>query len=189
MFKKLKDAMSKKPAYYVRQEISVPIYKFNIQKEVSNDSILERASALRKDNSESNRKKLIINSYQTDYMTDKESFSDLAQVIESKAQLITGKKYKILHYWFVFYNKGGSQKLHNHVLPNTLNELPLSAVYYPTVGNNTAPIIFKTLEKNSNDLLIPVEKGTLLIFHSELLHYVPESISDDLRVVFSCNLQ
>ena len=79
-------------------------------------------------------------------------------------------------------------KQHNHYYIDKQNfkVYPISAAYYPLCSENSSPIVF--VNESGNDVVVHIKKNTLLLFNSNLNHYVPKSIDNNLRLVYSCNL-
>ena len=188
---KLKNAINKNvPSFYVRQEVSLPIFTFDLKHEVSAEAVFNKAVQYQKNIEENNKKMLVKEGYQTPYFMERFLFTELISVIEKKASLVFNSNYKMNLFWFVFYSNGTSHELHNHLNKNRLEKYPISASYYPKIGSNPSPIVFQTksIYNEISEISIPVKENMLVLFHSELKHYVPLHSSDEPRVVFSCNL-
>ncbi len=98
--------------------------------------------------------------------------------------------------WLNVAARGGAVRVHNH--PNNF----LSGVYYVQVHNGANTINFhdprpqtaivrppvtELTGYNTDQVVVPVEEGTLLIFPAWLLHSVDPNQSDRLRISMSFN--
>ena len=79
--------------------------------------------------------------------------------------------------WFVEYNKGNSCLEHNHI-PFAL----FSFVYFVNTPPGSSPLVFATSGKK-----IKAEAGKVIVFSSEMMHYVPKNKCDK-RLVLAGNL-
>lgn len=195
VIQKLKNRVETIPKYLVTQKVVFPIYQFDLNGEIDAASIVSRALPFRKSNKESSKPEIVQNGYQTTYIeeSDPTLFADLNQLIENKCKLIFKQNYKATNYWFIFYEAGSEVLSHNHYnLKKFLNGdkkfeiYPLSVAYYPLCSEKSSPIIFTN--EHGTDVEIKVKQNTLLIFNSNLVHYVPKSTENNLRLVYSCNL-
>lgn len=191
-FKKFKTALSRRPEIFATQQVSFPVWTFDLQDEIDNQSIRERALSLYQEQSKNNKPGLVKNGYQTEYFRKGQSdnhFDDLLTVIESRARLITDREYRTHKYWLVFYSKDTEHRSHNHVGPEApFHFYPLSAVYYPSCTSDSEPLVFDDLLRSSGKLEVPVKPNQLVIFNSFLYHRVEKCQSDTARIAFSCNL-
>ena len=89
--------------------------------------------------------------------------------------------YEKNEFWFNSATYRESTCIHNH------NEHAIiSGVFYLRVPENSANIIFKS--GNNNELEMEAETGKIILFPSELDHYVPENKSSETRISLSFNL-
>ena len=89
--------------------------------------------------------------------------------------------YEKNEFWFNAATNGESTGMHNH------NEHAiLSGVFYLKIPKNSANLFFKS--GKNNDLEMEVETGKMILFPSELDHYVPLNKSSETRISLSFNL-
>ena len=88
--------------------------------------------------------------------------------------------YEKNEFWFNAASKGESTAMHNHI-ENAI----VSGVYYLQASNNSANLFFKS--GKNNELEIEVETGKIILFPSELDHYVPENQSSETRISLAFN--
>ena len=106
----------------------------------------------------------------------------------------TNQKVFITQSWVNFNPKGSIH--HEHLHPNSI----VSGVFYFQVDPNMPPIVFnKTLneslkrqvnkfnEFNSENFLLPVNSGELILFPSSLIHSVPINTTNKNRISLSFN--
>lgn len=169
------------PKYFVSQTIRLPIYVFDIGDQIDANIVKNICLESRK-NYLTGRPDLVSQGWQSKYFKRTEgNLNNLIETVEEKVNITAGNVYKVDSYWFVVYNKLGSQKWHDH------GESDISAVYYPEVGLEPSPIIFKN--EPNNDLEIPVSNNKLIIFPSKLQHSVPVNDNNDLRIAIAFNLR
>lgn len=84
-------------------------------------------------------------------------------------------------FWFNSAETGESTSEHNHN-----KDALISGVLYLQVPGNSGNLFFK--KGKSHELEVPAEKGKLVLFPSQLDHYVPEnqSRSDRISLSFNC---
>lgn len=194
--KKLKDTLESKPSHLVEQKVIFPIFSFDLSGEVDADSIVQRAMPLKGNITDSYKPEIVKDGYQTPYVNkiNDTLFQDLNTVIENKCKLVFEQEFKATDYWFIFYETGCEVLGHNHwnlkkyYDKGKFDIYPLASAYYPLCSKNSSPIIFQSDNENIADIVIPVKRNTLLIFNANLMHYVPKSVENDLRLVYSCNL-
>ena len=103
-------------------------------------------------------------------------------------------KMVITQSWFN-RNKKGMQH-HEHMHPNSI----ISGVWYPQINEQLPPIKFRNSKQaqitgtivkynhfNSATFMLPMRKGELLLFPSNLQHSVPTNFSNDVRLSLSFN--
>lgn len=170
-----------KSKYYVSQIVRMPIYTFNLADKVDASVIKDICLESRK-NAYDGRTDLVREGWQSKYFTRNEGdLHNLIETVEEKVNITAGNVYKVITYWFLVYHKSGSQKWHDH------RDSDISAVYYPEVGTDSSPLVFKN--EPNNDLEIPVENNKLVIFPSKLQHSVPINHSSDrLSVAFNLKM-
>ena len=83
-------------------------------------------------------------------------------------------------FWFNSAKPGESTSEHMHN-----KEALISGVLYLQVPDNSGNLFFKKGKKQ--ELEVPAEKGKLVLFPSQLDHYVPENQSRSNRISFSFN--
>lgn len=192
---KLKDTVESIPKYLVTQKVVFPIYQFDLNGQLDAASIVSRALPFRKSNIETSKPDIVQDGYQTTYIeeSDPTLFLDLNKLIEDKCRSIFKQNYKATNYWFIFYERGSEVLSHSHYNLKSFYAgskkfqiYPLSVAYYPLCSDKSSPIIFTN--EHGTDVEIKVKQNTLLIFNSNLVHYVPKSTENNLRLVYSCNL-
>jgi uncharacterized protein (TIGR02466 family) len=106
----------------------------------------------------------------------------------------TNQKVSITQSWVNFNPKGSTH--HEHMHPNSI----VSGVFYFQVDSTMPPIVFnKTLnqnlkrqvnkfnEFNSENFLLPINSGELILFPSSLRHSVPINTTNKDRISLSFN--
>ena len=88
--------------------------------------------------------------------------------------------YEKNEYWFNSSTRGQSTRIHNHI-----NNAFVSGVFYLKVPDNSPNIFFK---RENKSIEIEVNKGKLILFQSDLDHYVPINKSNDTRLSLAFNL-
>ncbi len=96
--------------------------------------------------------------------------------------------------WLNKARKGESH--HEHVHPNSM----VSGVWYPQIHEKLPPIQFRSSRQrdvslqsekyntfNSSTFMLPMKRGELIIFPSNLSHSVPSNLSDEERISLSFN--
>jgi len=132
-----------------------------------------------------------------------EAMRELVSCIEHSAASVLRflrigtKECEITGCWATFLAPGASHKLHNH--PNNF----LSGVYYVRTGEGADTINFhdprrqasvirppvaELTAENTDQVVVRVSDGTLLLFPSYLEHSVDANRSDDERISISFNL-
>ena len=151
------------------------------------DEVLSWALSFYEDDSKrrSNR-----NGFQTESSWD---YGDLIHKEYVIDQLNFLPKFQFQNWWININPKGGYHVAHTH--PGS----DLSVVWYLT-DNHSGPIRFLSPFSHTRDQLDKsmglesdhprlAEKGDLLVFPSDLVHYVEPNQSDEVRVSISFNLQ
>lgn len=187
---KLKINNEKKPFCFVKQSIDVPIFLFDLSQKINNKFICDEALKLKENNASFSRNDLIVKGFHSHYFNKSNieplnPVITLVELIEQKAKILTNKNYSVTEFWFIVHEKNTSHNLHNHITSDK-KIYPLSAVYYANLGVNSSPIIFKN--DSGPDVDLQIKESDLIIFHSGLLHYVPESKKENDRIAFVCNL-
>jgi len=121
-------------------------------------------------------------------------FIDIKIIKYVKEILGSSDKLMITQSWVNKTAKGESH--HQHAHPNSL----VSGVWYPVIHDKLPPIQFQTpiqrdvslnVSKfntfNSATFLLPLNKGELILFPSNLSHSVPANQSDEERISLSFN--
>ena len=134
------------------------------------------------------------------FVLDRPELTNVRAFIEAKLhQYVTqimssNNKLVITQSWLNKSGKGESH--HEHVHPNSM----ISGVWYPQIHEKLPPIQFRgknqrdislSTEKyntfNSATFMLPMKKGELIIFPSNLQHSVPANQSDEERISLSFN--
>lgn len=87
------------------------------------------------------------------------------------------QSYSVFDIWGAVYNKGDYTISHDHIWSS------VSFCYYVSVPKNCSPLVFDDI-----NISIQPEEGMLVVFHSELKHSVPVSISEEPRIVIAGNV-
>ena len=88
--------------------------------------------------------------------------------------------YEKNEFWFNSASKGESTGIHNHI-----DHATVSGVFYLKAPDNSANLFFKN--GKNNELEIEIETGKIVLFPSELDHYVPENESSETRISLAFN--
>ena len=134
------------------------------------------------------------------FLLDKPEMSRVRQFIESKLKeyvvniMGSDSEMVITQSWVNINAKGESHHEHKH--PNSV----ISGVWYPQIHEKLPPIQFRNSQQrditlsikkfnhaNSATFLLPMKKGELIIFPSNLSHSVPPNQSDEERISLSFN--
>ncbi len=137
---------------------------------------------------------------QDTFLLDKPELSRIRAFIEEKLdEYVTNimgatNKVVITQSWL---NKNAKNQWHHeHVHPNSM----VSGVWYPLINEKSPPIKFKRSDYsvtsfdikefnnfNSATYMLPLRKGELILFPSNLEHMVPPNQSDEERISLSFN--
>ena len=134
------------------------------------------------------------------FVLDRPELSNVRAFIEAKLHeyvtkvMASSDKMVITQSWLNKSKKGESH--HEHVHPNSI----ISGVWYPQVNKELPPIEFKNKDQrdvmlsvknynqfNCSTFLLPLNKGELIIFPSNLQHSVPPNGNDTERISLSFN--
>ena len=134
------------------------------------------------------------------FVLDRPELANVRSFIESKLHEYVSKIYAsndkvvITQSWLNKNKKGESH--HEHMHPNSL----ISGVWYPQIHEQMPPIQFRhrgqrdvslQTEKyntfNSATFMLPMKKGELILFPSNLSHSVPANQGDEERISLSFN--
>ena len=134
------------------------------------------------------------------FVLDRPELSNIRAFIEAKLHEYVTKIYAstdklvITQSWLNKSKKGESH--HEHVHPNSM----VSGVWYPQIHEQMPPIQFRSrgqrdvslqTEKyntfNSATFMLPMKKGELILFPSNLSHSVPINVGDEERISLSFN--
>ena len=134
---------------------------------------------------------------------EREEFADLASCVRDLAKSILRflrvgyEPFEITGCWATILAKGAAHKAHTH--PNNF----LSGVYYVRTGPGTdtinfhdprpqtaviRPPVVELTAENTDQVVVRVTNGTLLMFPSYLEHSVDANASEDERISISFNL-
>ncbi len=134
------------------------------------------------------------------FILDKPELSRVRQFIEFKLKefvvniMGSDSEMVITQSWLNRNSKGESHHEHKH--PNSM----ISGVWYPQINEDLPPIQFRTREQrdvslptkqynmfNSATFLLPMRRGELILFQSNLQHSVPINESNEERISLSFN--
>ena len=134
------------------------------------------------------------------FVLDKPELANIRAFIEAKLHqyvtqiMASTDKLVITQSWLNKSKKGESH--HEHVHPNSL----ISGVWYPQIHEQLPPIQFRSKNQrdvalssekyntfNSATFMLPMKKGELILFPSNLSHSVPANQSDEERISLSFN--
>ena len=134
------------------------------------------------------------------FVLDRPELANVRAFIEAKLHEFVTKIYAstdklvITQSWLNKSKKGESH--HEHVHPNSM----VSGVWYPQIHEQMPPIQFRSrgqrdvslqTEKyntfNSATFMLPMKKGELILFPSNLTHSVPVNIGEEERISLSFN--
>ena len=134
------------------------------------------------------------------FVLDRPELSNVKAFIEAKlhyyaTQIMASEdKLIITQSWLNKSGKGESH--HEHVHPNSM----ISGVWYPQIHEQLPPIQFRSKNQrdvalstksyntfNSATFMLPMKKGELILFPSNLTHSVPANQSDEERISLSFN--
>ena len=134
------------------------------------------------------------------FILDKPELSRVREFIDLKLKEFVVKvmgsdsEMVITQSWLNKNGKGESHHQHKH--PNSM----VSGVWYPQINEKLPPIQFRKNEQrditlsiknynffNSETFLLPLKKGELILFPSNIQHSVPVNQSDEERISLSFN--
>ena len=134
------------------------------------------------------------------FILDKPEMSRVRQFIESKIkEFVVGimgsdSQMVITQSWLNKNGKGESHHEHKH--PNSM----ISGVWYPQIHEKLPPIQFRDSKQrdmsfsiknfnhfNSATFMLPMKKGELILFPSNLTHSVPTNVGEEERISLSFN--
>ena len=162
-----------------------------------------RNSECRKENQggEGGSQKIHYNRQSEDtFVLDRPELANVRAFIEAKLHEYVTKvfastdKLVITQSWLNKNKKGESH--HEHVHPNSM----VSGVWYPQIHEQMPPIQFRSRTQrdvalqteqyntfNSATFMLPMKKGELILFPSNLTHSVPVNIGEEERISLSFN--
>jgi len=176
---KLKQANEFEPKFYTKFEKDIPIYQFDLSKDLDHVEIVKNILDIQKELPISRTSS--IHAWHTEYYTlmETKKFSRLAEIVEEKVKGIDAYfewELKVYEYWAIVYKKFDHTDFHDHGVA------ALSWVYYAQTYEDSPPLIFK------DGLSIQPKDGMLIMFPSYVDHGVPKSKSEKERIVISGNL-
>ena len=134
------------------------------------------------------------------FVLDKPELANIRAFIEAKLHkfvteiMASSDKMVITQSWLNKNKKGESH--HEHVHPNSM----VSGVWYPQIHEQLPPIQFRSRHQrdvslqtekyntfNSATFMLPMKRGELILFPSNLTHSVPTNQSDEERISLSFN--
>ena len=134
------------------------------------------------------------------FVLDRPELSNIRAFIEAKLHEFVTKIYAstdklvITQSWLNKSKKGESH--HEHVHPNSM----ISGVWYPQIHEQMPPIQFRSRNQrdvslqteqyntfNSATFMLPMKRGELILFPSNLTHSVPTNVGEEERISLSFN--
>ena len=134
------------------------------------------------------------------FVLDRPELSNIRAFIEAKLHEFVTKIYAstdklvITQSWLNKSKKGESH--HEHVHPNSM----VSGVWYPHIHEQMPPIQFRSRNQrdvslqtekyntfNSATFMLPMKRGELILFPSNLTHSVPTNVGEEERISLSFN--
>ena len=134
------------------------------------------------------------------FVLDRPELSNVRAFIEAKLHyyvteiMASEDKLIITQSWLNKSKKGESH--HEHVHPNSM----ISGVWYPQIHEQMPPIQFRSRQQrdvslqtqqyntfNSATFMLPMKKGELILFPSNLTHSVPTNVGEEERISLSFN--
>jgi len=134
------------------------------------------------------------------FVLDRPELSNVRAFIEAKLHEFVTKIYAstdklvITQSWLNKSKKGESH--HEHVHPNSM----VSGVWYPQIHEQMPPIQFRSRTQrdvslqteqyntfNSATFMLPMKRGELILFPSNLTHSVPTNVGEEERISLSFN--
>ena len=134
------------------------------------------------------------------FVLDRPELANIRAFIEAKLHEFVTKIYAstdklvITQSWLNKSKKGESH--HEHVHPNSM----ISGVWYPQIHEQLPPIQFRSRQQrdvalqtekyntfNSATFMLPMKKGELILFPSNLTHSVPTNVGEEERISLSFN--
>ncbi len=134
------------------------------------------------------------------FVLDRPELANIRAFIEAKLHEFVTKIYAstdklvITQSWLNKSKKGESH--HEHVHPNSM----ISGVWYPQIHEQMPPIQFRSRNQrdvslqtekyntfNSATFMLPMKRGELILFPSNLTHSVPTNVGEEERISLSFN--
>ena len=134
------------------------------------------------------------------FVLDRPELANIRAFIEAKLHefvtqvMASEDKLVITQSWLNKSKKGESH--HEHVHPNSM----ISGVWYPQIHEQMPPIQFRSRNQrdvslaakayntfNSATFMLPMKKGELILFPSNLTHSVPTNVGEEERISLSFN--
>jgi len=134
------------------------------------------------------------------FVLDRPELANIRAFIEAKLHEFVTKIYAstdklvITQSWLNKSGKGESH--HEHVHPNSM----VSGVWYPAIHEQMPPIQFRSRQQrdvslqteqyntfNSATFMLPMKRGELILFPSNLTHSVPTNVGEEERISLSFN--
>jgi len=173
--------------YIVRQRIetSLPLYTFDLSKEIDIDQIIANIKKLKIKYPSSTQTNVITENgwrspYIFSYQPEIESFVDIVLFIKKQLKKINSFDIKLINLWTVIYGNGDLANSHNHF--TLWDNLAYNTVLYLT--DSQSPIIFDTIDSKFE---IYPKKGMLLVMHPLTMHSVVKVQDQSERIVLVCN--
>ena len=162
---------------------------------------IRNAECRKKNSGGDNGNKIHYNRQSEDtFVLDRPELANVRAFIEAKLHEFVTKIYAstdklvITQSWLNKSKKGESH--HEHVHPNSM----VSGVWYPQIHEQMPPIQFRSRGQrdvslstehyntfNSATFLLPMKKGELILFPSNLTHSVPTNVNEEERISLSFN--
>jgi hypothetical protein len=174
------------PAYMVSETLpQVPIWEFYLGHDIDPSEIAKNVHDFSRQYPAADTGK--ITGRRSDFITHRKTnlFDELLQIIAGKitdimiaSKYLTEAEYNepvVTESWGIVYKNGQGTTIHHHGLS------AFSTVFYARADVGCSPLAFEDGTK------VYPKTGSLLIFPGYASHYVPESQSDEDRIVFVAN--
>ena len=154
----------------------------------------------KRQNRDTQTEKSFNNQTEDTFILDKPEMSRVRKFIDSKIKQflfdIMGSDNELVITQSWVNKNGKGQQHHEHSHPNSM----ISGVWYPQINEELPPIHFRNQKQrdislsikefnavNSATFMLPLRRGELIIFSSDILHSVPINMKDEERISLSFN--